>query len=307
MPDLSICGDPARRHDFLLLFDVTDGNPNGDPDAGNMPRVDPETMHGLVTDVCLKRKVRNYVALTKKRSAPFEIYVNDQGIALNTLHEQAYKEAGLKSTGSKQNRDDVRKARDKMCERYFDVRMFGAVMTTGVNAGQVRGPIQLTFARSVSPIVPMDVAITRIAITKPEDTKVIEAEEGQETRGGKTTEIGRKAMIPYGLYMARGFFTAPFAAQTGVTRDDLELFWNALVNMWDIDHSAARGLMACRGLHVFTHESDLGNAPAHKLFNRLDVRLKTGVEAPRRYEDYALAFDRHDLPAGVTLTSLVED
>src|SRR5258708_456270 len=176
-----------RRHDFVLLFDVTDGNPNGDPDAGNMPRVDPETMQGLVTDVCLKRKVRNYVVLTQSSQPGREIYVNDQGIALNTLHEKAYEEAGIKSTGTEQKREDVETAKERMCRRYFDVRMFGAVMTTGVNAGQVRGPMQLTFARSISPIIPLDVSITRVAITRPEDAKVVEAEDGKEGAKGKTT------------------------------------------------------------------------------------------------------------------------
>jgi CRISPR-associated protein Csd2 len=305
MTDFSICGDPSRRHDFLLLFEVTDGNPNGDPDAGNMPRVDPETMQGLVTDVCIKRKVRNFVTMTKDNASPFSIYVNDQGIALNTLHEKAYQDANLESAGKKPSRENMLTARGKMCERYFDVRMFGAVMTTGVNAGQVRGPIQITFARSISAVVPMDVAITRVAITKPEDAKVIEASEGQDAKGGKTTEIGRKAMIPYGLYLARGFFTAPFAAQTGVTGDDLKLFWTALMNMWDLDHSAARGLMTCRGLYVFTHENALGNVPAHTLFSRLEVRERDGLEAPRRFDDYIVTLNRN-MPTGVTLTPLVE-
>ena len=300
------CGDPNRRHDFILLFEVTDGNPNGDPDAGNLPRVDPETMQGLVTDVCVKRKVRNYVSLVKKGEDGCSIYVNDEGFALNSLHLKAYDEAGIKPTGSKQNRTEVDTIQKKMCRAYFDIRMFGAVMTTKVNAGQVRGPLQLTFARSLSPIVPMDVTITRVAITKEEDAKVIAIEDGDST-GGKTTEMGRKPIVPYGLYVGHGFFSAPFAERTGVTRADLELFWKALENMWDLDHSASRGLMACRGLYVFSHEDGLGNAPAHKLFQRFEARLKGGVDVPRRYEDYVVAINDHELPEGITLTQLVGD
>lgn len=311
MMDFTHCGDPQRRHDFILLFDVTDGNPNGDPDAGNMPRVDPETMQGLVTDVCLKRKVRNYVVLTRNAEPGYEIYVNDRGVALNTLHQKAYDELGLKSTGTKQRREDVDKARDRMCRRFFDVRMFGAVMTTGVNAGQVRGPIQLTFARSISPIVPLDVSITRVAITKPEDAQYRETEDDREGAGkGKVTEIGRKPIVPYGLYVSHGFFSAPFATQTDVSGEDLKLFWTALANMWDLDHSASRGLMSCRGLYVFSHNSSLGNAPAHTLFDRFEARPKRDaaekeIEAPRRFEDYVIYLNGRDLPEGVTLTRLV--
>ncbi len=258
--------DPARRHDFVLIFEVTDGNPNGDPDAGNMPRLDPETNQGLVTDVCLKRKVRNYVALTQEGVPGKRIYVQDAGVALNTLHSEAYDACGLKSTGSKQSRSDVDVARAKMCEAFYDVRMFGAVMTTGVNCGQVRGPLQLTFARSVEPIFPMDVAITRVAITKPEDAIVVVGEDGESKGKGKTTEIGRKSVVPYGLYVGHGFFSAPFADKTGVSEEDLTLFWEALRGMWDLDHSASRGMMACRGLYVFSHNDKLGRAPAQDLF-----------------------------------------
>ena len=307
MSDFTICGDPSRRHDFLLLFDCTDGNPNGDPDAGNQPRVDPETMHGLVTDVCVKRKVRNFVTLSRKSDPAYGIYVNDQGVALNTLHEQAYKDAGLVSAGKKPTRENMLSARAQMCQRYFDVRMFGAVMTTGVNAGQVRGPVQLTFARSVSPIVPLEIAITRVAITKPEDAKMVEATADGKEGSGKTTEMGRKAIIPYGLYVMKGFFTPAFAGQTGVSREDLELFWTALMNMWDVDHSASRGLMACQGLHVFSHADPLGNAPAQSVFKRLDASLKNAGEPPRRYDHYRVNLDRDALPEGVMLTSLVEN
>jgi CRISPR-associated protein Csd2 len=306
MADFSICGDPNRRHDFIMLFDVTDGNPNGDPDAGNMPRVDPETNQGLVTDVCLKRKVRNFVTLTKEGSKGYEIYVNDQGVALNTLHQDAYnEEPAIKSTGTKQKREDIETARDRMCRRFYDVRTFGAVMTTGVNAGQVRGPVQLTFARSLDPIVPLEVSITRVAITKPEDAQFAVGEDGKEGKR-KVTEMGNKAIVPYGLYVGHGFFSAPFAKQTGVSREDLELFWSALVNMWDLDHSASRGRMACQGLYVFSHDNALGNAPAHKLFSRLATRPREGVESPRRYEDYVVTLNGHELPEGVTLTRLVD-
>ncbi|MDR3707407.1 MAG: type I-C CRISPR-associated protein Cas7/Csd2 [Capsulimonadaceae bacterium] len=303
MANFTVCGDPERRHDFIMLFDVTDGNPNGDPDAGNMPRTDPETLQGLVTDVCLKRKVRNYVTTAKNGVAGYEIYVNERGIALNTLHEEGYAEANIKSTGTKQNRDDIDKVRKIMCKRFYDVRSFGAVMTTGRNAGQVRGPFQLTFARSVDPIVPLDETITRVAITKPEDAQVVESEEGADGKGkGKTTEMGRKAIVPYGLYLAHGFYTPAFAKQTGVSREDLELFWTALTMMWDLDHSAARGLMSIRGLHVFSHENALGNVPAHKLFDKLKIEK---VPAPRRFDDYVVTLNR-DMPDGVTLTSLVD-
>ena len=308
MPDFTLCGDPQKRHDFLLLFDVTDGNPNGDPDAGNMPRLDPETMQGLVSDVCLKRKVRNYVTLTQAGKTGYEIYVNEQGVALNTLHEEAYNAEKIVSKGTKQPREDVEKVRAAMCRRFFDVRSFGAVMTTGKNAGQVRGPMQLTFSRSISPIIPMEVSITRVAITKPEDAQVVQAEDSADGKAkGKTTEMGRKSLVPYGLYLARGFFSPAFAEKTGVTRPDLELFWTALLNMWDLDHSAARGTMACRGLYVFSHENKWGNAPAHKLFDRFEAHPKTGVEAPRRFEDYNVARPRQtDMPEGVTVTDLSE-
>jgi CRISPR-associated protein Csd2 len=306
MSDQTLYTDPTRRHDFVLLFDVADGNPNGDPDAGNLPRIDPETMQGLVTDVCLKRKVRNYVALTQDAGG-YDIYVNDQGTALNALHKQAYSDEGLSSTGTKQDRKDVEKARGRMCQTYYDVRLFGAVMTTGVNCGQVRGPVQLTFARSISPVAPLDISITRVAITREEDATVVAAdtEAGGKGAQGKVTEMGRKAMVPYGLYLAHGFFSAPFAERTGVSTDDLALFWEALQNMWDHDHSASRGMMACRGLYVFTHDNKLGNAPAQDLFARVAVSLRDGVEAPRRFADYTVAVDATSLPAGVTLTKLV--
>ncbi|MDW8207894.1 MAG: type I-C CRISPR-associated protein Cas7/Csd2 [Chloroherpetonaceae bacterium] len=319
MDRYAVCSNPEVRHDFLLLFDVTDGNPNGDPDAGNLPRVDPETMEGLITDVCIKRKVRNYVALTRgdREGSGYEIYVNEKGIALNTLHKQAYENKNtppapgddgrqFESTGKKQDIEVVNAVRARMCRRFYDVRMFGAVMTTGVNAGQVRGPVQMTFARSVSPIVPMDVTITRVAITDPKDMEV-KSEDGKEAQGGKRTEIGRKPMVPYALYVARGFFSAPFARSTGVSRADLELFWEALEKMWDLDRSASRGYMACRGLYVFSHRSEVGSAPAHVLFDRLEARLREGTQAPRAFGDYVVYLNDRDLPEGVTLTRLVGD
>jgi len=303
----TIITDPTRRHDFVLLFDVTDGNPNGDPDAGNLPRIDPETMQGLVTDVCIKRKVRNFVTLTTDECSGYGIYVNDAGIALNALHEKAYEAEGLKSTGSKQKREDVTKARAHMCRQYFDVRMFGAVMTTGVNCGQVRGPIQLTFARSIDTVIPMDVSITRVAITRKEDAGVLEGEGESDSSKSKVTEMGRKAMVPYGLYRAYGFFSAPFAAQTGATAEDLALFWTALQNMWDQDHSAARGLMSCRGLYIFSHADKLGSAPAQALFERISIKPLGEESVARKFADYqeSVTVNDRDLPAGVTLTTLV--
>jgi CRISPR-associated protein Csd2 len=298
--------NPELRHDFVLLFDITDGNPNGDPDGGNLPRTDPETMEGLVTDVCLKRKVRNYIDLHYGKDEANKIYIQNQGIALNDMNKRAYDDLKLKPTGTKQKREDVDQTRDWMCKNFYDIRMFGAVMTTGVNCGQVRGPIQLTFARSQDPIMPMDVAITRIAITKPEDAAVMVTDEDGKGKGGKTTEIGRKAMIPYGLYRCSGFFSPHLAAQTGVTETDLKLFWEALVNMWDFDRSASRGLMAPRGLYVFSHESKLGNAPAHKLFDRITAQLHNASQPPRKFGDYEVSIDENDLPAGVTLTRLTE-
>lgn len=295
--------DANRRHDFVLLFDVADGNPNGDPDAGNLPRVDPETMQGLVTDVCLKRKVRNYVDALRGQEARYKIYVQSEE-ALNSMHARAYEALGIESTGTKQKREDVSKARAWMCDNFYDVRMFGAVMTTGVNCGQVRGPLQLTFGRSLDPIVPLNLSITRIAITKPEDMVVETSDEG-EGRGGKTTEMGRKPMVPYGLYRAQGFYSAHFAEQTGADAADLALFWEALQNMWELDRSASRGMMGCRGLYVFSHDSKLGRAPAQALFERVHVTREPEVTAPRSFADYAVAVDGSGLPQGVTLSALV--
>lgn len=294
--------DPARRHDFVLLFDVADGNPNGDPDAGNLPRIDPETNQGLVTDVALKRKVRDWVDLARGHEERFKIYVQNKGDALNDLNQRAYTALGIKSTGSKQRREDVESTRAWMCDNFYDIRTFGAVMTTNVNAGQVRGPLQMTFARSIDPIVPLDISITRVAITRPEDARVVSGD-GDE-QGGKTTEMGRKALVPYGLYRGHGFFVPSFAARTGFSAEDLELFWTALQQMWDVDRSASRGMMACRGLYVFSHESALGNAPAHTLLERIDVTRNGDIEAPRSFRHYTVSVNDADLPDGVTLTRL---
>jgi CRISPR-associated protein Csd2 len=295
--------DVARRHDFVLLFDVADGNPNGDPDAGNLPRVDPDTMQGLVTDVAIKRKVRDWVDMARGDEGRFKIYIQSGSEALNAIHKRAYEAEGLKSTGAKQARDDVSRARGWMCANFYDIRMFGAVMTTGVNCGQVRGPLQLTFARSIDPIIQLDLSITRVAVTREEDAKVVVAEDGAEGSGGKVSEMGRKAVVPYGLYRCHGFFNPHFARTTGVTEEDLDLFWKALLNMWDTDRSSSRGMMACRGLYVFSHESDLGNAPAHRLFERIDVP-PSASEAPRSFKDYDVRIGDQALPDGVTLTRL---
>lgn len=296
--------NPEMRHDFLILFDVQDGNPNGDPDAGNMPRVDPETMQGLVTDVCIKRKVRDFVDMAKGDEGQYKIYVQNKGVALNDMHQRAYTARNLKSSGSKQNREDVQQVRQWMCENFYDIRMFGAVMTTEVNCGQVRGPIQLTFARSIDAITPLDISITRVAVTKSQDAKVVAGEYGESEGKGKVTEMGRKAILPYGLYLGRGFFSPKFAKDTGASAEDLRLFWEALGQMWDLDHSAARGFMSLRGLYVFSHENPLGNAHAHELFDKLTVERKPGVEAARAFKDYFVGLDE-SMPEGVTLNKVV--
>jgi CRISPR-associated protein Csd2 len=293
--------DAQRRHDAVILFDVTDGNPNGDPDAGNLPRVDPETMQGLVTDVAIKRKIRDWVDATRGTEDRFKIYVQGQE-ALNSLHQRAYTALGLTSKGSKQARGDVDRAREWMCQNFFDVRTFGAVMSTGVNAGQVRGPVQLTFARSADPITPLDVSITRIAITRPEDMGTVE---GDDERGGKRTEMGRKSLVAYGLYQGHLFVNPAFGEQTGFDNDDLAIVWEALERMWDLDRSASRGMMTCRGVFIFSHEHRLGNAPAHQLLERVQVHRRSGVVAPRSIADYEVVIDDSDLPPGVTLTRLV--
>ena len=289
-----------NRYDYVMLFDVTDGNPNGDPDAGNMPRVDPETMRGFVTDVSLKRKVRDFVEVAKGNSPPYRIYVQHQSregsTFLNALHDQAHDAIGTPKSGRK-NPPSAKKeeARQWMCENFYDVRAFGAVMTTGTNAGQVRGPLQLTFARSVDSVSPTEVTITRVAKT---------TEARSEMEG--TTEMGRKSMIPYGLYVAHGFVSPSFAAQTGFSEDDLALYWQALLRMFEDDRSASRGFMATRALIVFKHESPLGNAPTHDLFERVQITRKQGVDVARRYSDYVVEIV-DDVPAGVSMQQLKPD
>jgi CRISPR-associated protein Csd2 len=282
------------RHDFVLLFDVTDGNPNGDPDAGNLPRVDPETMQGLVTDVCLKRKVRDYIAARHEGEAGFDIYIKHKGILYNE-QKQAYDAEGIEDKKSKKPADH-KVARQWMCANRYDIRAFGAVMsTTEFNCGQVRGPLQLTFSRSIDPVTPLDLSITRVAVTRTDEDK--------------ETEMGRKALLPYGLYRGHGFFNPSLAKGdngTGFTSEDLAAFWDALQNMWDLDRSAARGLMACRGILIFTHDNPLGSAPAHKLFDLVSIHKREGVTAPRAFGDYSVTVDREALAAfpGVTLTEL---
>ena len=287
-----------NRYDFVLLFDVQDGNPNGDPDAGNLPRVDAETGRGLVTDVCLKRKVRNFVGLTQGEQPPFEIYIKEKAV-LNQTHERAYKAIGKEDelSGDKKRKgsaETVTQARRWICENFYDVRTFGAVMSTGVNCGQVRGPVQLTFSRSVDPVVSLEHAITRMAVAT-------EAEADKQSGDNRT--MGRKFTIPYGLYRCHGFISAHLAEQTGFSEDDLKLFWQALMNMFEHDRSAARGQMATRGLYVFKHDSKLGSAPAHDLFERISVKLNEGVTVPRAFSDYTVTVNSDNLPSGVTLIS----
>ncbi len=294
-----------HRYDFIYLFDAQDANPNGDPDAGNLPRTDPETMQGLVTDVCLKRKVRNYVDAARGGEGRNKIYVQNRGV-LNAQHRLAYDAMGVEPKGSKQDRKTVDAARDWMCANFYDVRTFGAVMSTKVNAGQVRGPVQLTFSRSIDPVVPSDVSITRVAVTSEEEAvRFTQAEDGSETASGKETEMGRKALVPYGLYRGHGFYSPTLGAQTGFDGDDLALFWTALQMGFDLDRSASRGLMALRRLYVFSHDDALGNAPAHTLFDRVTAATHDSVAAPRRFDQYTVAVDEAGLPPGVAFTSVV--
>ena len=285
-----------NRYEFVILFDVENGNPNGDPDAGNMPRIDPETGYGLVTDVCLKRKIRNYVETVREGEPGYRIYVKD-GVPLNRSDAEAcaYGDVNpdkLKEAKKKDEKLDE-KLRNFMCSNFFDIRTFGAVMTTFVkgalNCGQVRGPVQLSFARSVDPIMPQEVTITRVAITTEADAEK------------KDTEMGRKYIIPYGLYRVEGYISANLARKTtGFSEADLELLWQAILNMFELDHSAARGNMSVRELIIFKHDSELGNAPAYKLFDLVKATRKDGVTAPRGYSDYIISVDESNLPDGVT-------
>jgi CRISPR-associated protein Csd2 len=285
-----------NRYDFVLFFDVKDGNPNGDPDAGNLPRVDAETGNGLVTDVCLKRKVRNYVGLAKGEQPPYEIYVREKAI-LNDQNERAYVALGVdlsKDTGKRKGGDKVEEARQWMCQNFYDVRTFGAVMSTGVNCGQVRGPIQLTFARSVEPVVSLEHSITRMAVATQQEA---------EKQGGDNRTMGRKFTIPYGLYRAHGFVSAPLAKQTGFSQEDLELFWEALQNMFEHDRSAARGLMSSRRLIIFEHSSAMGNKPAQELFDRVTSSRKTDGPA-RNFSDYGIELDGKELAEFKTVVAV---
>ena len=280
----------ANRYEFVLLFDVENGNPNGDPDAGNMPRIDPETGHGLVTDVCLKRKIRNHVALAKEGAEGFNIYIQEKAV-LNETNKLAYTEYNLEPVKKKlpKQNEDAKKVTGWMCANFYDIRCFGAVMTTEINCGQVRGPIQLAFSKSVEPIVSQEVSITRMAVTNIKDLE-------------KERTMGRKHIVPYGLYLTKGFVSASLAEKTNFGDEDLNLLWDALINMFEHDRSAARGVMSSRKLFVFKHENKLGNAPAHQLFDLVHIKRNEGSQGPARtFADYDVNIDRGGIPAGVEL------
>ena len=289
-----------NRYEFVILFDVENGNPNGDPDAGNMPRIDPESGYGLVTDVCLKRKIRNYVETVKEDAAGYRIYIKD-GVPLNRSDKEACAYVGVDADklkeAKKQDEKLDEKLRDFMCANFYDVRTFGAVMTTfmkgALNCGQLRGPVQLGFSRSIDPVLPQEVTITRTAITTEADAEK------------KGTEMGRKYIVPYALYRCEGYISANLARKTtGFSEEDLSLLWEAILNMFENDHAAGRGKMAVRELIVFRHDSELGNAPAHKLFDLIRVEKKDGVTAPRAYTDYTVTVDEAALPQGVSCTRM---
>lgn len=277
-----------NRIDFVYIFDVQDGNPNGDPDAANLPRVDAETGLGLVTDVCLKRKIRNYVELARRGQKRYDIFIQEAAVLDNRV-EEIYQQEGVKKADKSKQKEEARRA---LCDKYFDIRTFGAVIATKDKQGQVRGPIQLTFARSIDPIATHSHAITRMAVTKEADKE-------------KEKTMGRKATVPYGLYLAHGFISANLAAQTGFNEEDLQLFWEALENMFDHDRSAARGLMSPRKLIIFEHSSELGNASAHKLFDRVKVEKLDPASPARAFEDYSIKVESDDLPAGITIKELI--
>lgn len=285
--------DLKNKIDFVYVFDVQDGNPNGDPDVGNLPRIDAETGEGLVTDVCIKRKVRNYVQVAKRteegQEEGYDIFIKEKAV-LNDEIDKAHDDSEVKAA-----KDKTAAARKFMCKNYYDIRTFGAVMSTGKNAGQVRGPIQITFARSADPIATAEHSITRVAVATPKEA---------ENQKGENHTMGRKATIPYGLYVCHGFISANLAKQTGFSEDDLNLFFEALKNMFDIDRSAARGLMSAQKLIVFRHDSELGNAPANKLFDLVHIE-KTTDAAPRSFKDYKVTIDKEHVPAGVTVEELI--
>lgn len=278
-----------NRIDFVYIFDVQDGNPNGDPDAGNLPRVDAETGMGLITDVCLKRKVRNYVQVAKGLADGYDIFIKEKAV-LNNEIDKAHDDSEVKSA-----KDKTSAARAFMCKNYYDIRTFGAVMSTGKNAGQVRGPIQLTFSRSVDPIATAEHTITRMAVATDKEA---------EKQNGDNRTMGRKATVPYGLYVCHGFISANLAKQTGFTEADLQLFFEALKNMFDLDRSAARGLMSAQKLIVFRHDSELGNAPANKLFDLVTIETVTD-SAPRSFSDYQISIDWASVPSGVTIEEMI--
>ena len=297
-----------NRYEFVVLFDVENGNPNGDPDAGNMPRIDPESGLGLVTDVCLKRKIRNYVETVKENEKGYQIYIRED-VPLNRSDREACKDVGINETDEKKVTDALKKLkksdpdvdvklRDYMCENFFDIRTFGAVMTTFVkaslNCGQVRGPVQLGFARSVDPIVSQEVTITRVAITTEKDAE------------NKNTEMGRKSIVPYGLYRAEGFVSANLARRvTGFSEEDLELLWEAIINMFEHDHSAARGKMAVRELIVFKHSKEMGDCAAYKVFDAVEVKKNEGIEYPRQYQDYTVCIHEEKIPDSVEVRRMI--
>jgi CRISPR-associated protein Csd2 len=278
-----------NRYEFVYFFDVENGNPNGDPDAGNLPRLDPETNHGLVTDVCLKRKIRNFVHLKHELKPPYNIYVQEKAV-LNEVHKKAYEALEIKPENKKLPKDAAKalEITGWMCKNYFDIRVFGAVMTTEINCGQVTGPVQFNFARSVDPILPMEISITRMAVTNVKDLE-------------KERTMGRKFIVPYALYRVEGFVSPGFAAKTGFSDADLELLWDSLQNMFDHDRSAARGKMCARGLVAFKHDHRLGNAPAHELLDRVTVERSATDKPPRAFTDYQICVDEQGLPDGVSI------
>lgn len=297
-----------NRYEFVVLFDVENGNPNGDPDAGNMPRIDPESGLGIVTDVCLKRKIRNYVDMVKEGENGFKIYIRED-VPLNRSDREACIDQGIQETDEKKVTEALKKLkktdsgvdlkiRNYMCDNFYDIRTFGAVMTTFVkaalNCGQVRGPVQMGFARSIDPIISQEVTITRVAITTEKDAE------------GKNTEMGRKSIVPYGLYRAEGFVSANLARRvTGFSEEDLELLWEAIINMFEHDHSAARGKMAVRELIVFKHSSELGDCPSYWLFDAVEVKKKEGITYPRKYQEYEVTIHEEDIPDSVEVKRMI--
>lgn len=297
-----------NRYEFVVLFDVENGNPNGDPDAGNMPRIDPESGLGLVTDVCLKRKIRNYIEMVKEDEAGYKIYIKEN-VPLNRSDREACESLGVTETEDKKVTDALKKLkksdpdadlklRDYMCKNFYDIRTFGAVMTTFVkaslNCGQVRGPVQLGFARSIDPIISQEVTITRVAITTEKDAE------------NKSTEMGRKSIVPYGLYRVEGYVSANLARKvTGFSEEDLDLLWDAIINMFENDHSAARGKMAVRELIVFKHSKELGDCPAYKLFDAVEVKKNETVEYPRKYQDYKVTIHEEEIPDSVEVKRII--